>query len=48
MSLVALMRESGITLLDVQWQTEHLKSLGAIEVSRDRYLDLLAAALASA
>jgi leucyl/phenylalanyl-tRNA--protein transferase len=33
-------------LLDVQWHTDHLASLGAIEVPRQRYLDLLAAALA--
>ncbi|MGL5406818.1 MAG: leucyl/phenylalanyl-tRNA--protein transferase [Propionibacteriaceae bacterium] len=28
-------------LLDVQWLTPHLESLGAIEISRDAYLDLL-------
>jgi len=43
MALVALMRESGMTLLDVQWCTDHLASLGAVEVSRDRYLALLRA-----
>jgi leucyl/phenylalanyl-tRNA--protein transferase len=32
-------------LLDVQWHTDHLESLGAIEVARERYLELLAAAL---
>ena len=32
-------------LLDVQWATPHLKSLGAIEVSRPRYHDLLHTAL---
>lgn len=47
MALVRLMRESGMTLLDVQWCTEHLASLGAIEVPRARYLALLADALAS-
>jgi leucyl/phenylalanyl-tRNA--protein transferase len=31
-------------LLDVQWLTEHLRSLGAVEVARSRYLDLLAEA----
>jgi leucyl/phenylalanyl-tRNA--protein transferase len=46
MALVALMRESKMSLLDVQWQTEHLGSLGAIEVSRREYLALLSAALA--
>jgi leucyl/phenylalanyl-tRNA--protein transferase len=41
-TLVQLMRETGMTLLDVQWQTEHLASLGAVEVSRREYLALLA------
>jgi leucyl/phenylalanyl-tRNA--protein transferase len=45
MALVALMRESGMTLLDVQWCTEHLASLGAIAIARERYLALLADAL---
>ena len=45
MSLVQLMREARMTLLDVQWRTGHLASLGAIDVSRDEYLELLAAAL---
>jgi leucyl/phenylalanyl-tRNA--protein transferase len=46
-SKVALMmREAGMTLLDVQWRTEHLESLGAVEVSRDQYLTLIAGALA--
>ena len=44
--LVARLREAGGTrLLDVQWATPHLRSLGAVEVSRGRYLDLLAEAL---
>ena len=47
MGLVQLMRDSGMTLLDVQWCTEHLASLGAIEVSRAQYLTRLADALAS-
>ena len=46
-ALVQLMRDSGMLLLDVQWCTEHLASLGAIEVSRADYLALLADALAS-
>jgi leucyl/phenylalanyl-tRNA---protein transferase len=33
-------------LLDVQWRTDHLATLGAVEVSRRSYLDLLAIALA--
>jgi leucyl/phenylalanyl-tRNA--protein transferase len=28
-------------LLDVQWHTDHLASLGAVEVPRERYLELL-------
>ena len=47
MALVQLMRDSGMTLLDVQWCTEHLASLGAIEVARAQYLARLADALAS-
>jgi leucyl/phenylalanyl-tRNA---protein transferase len=47
MGLVDLMRESGMTLLDVQWRTDHLDSLGAVEVTRARYLALLADALAT-
>ena len=32
-------------LLDVQWRTPHLATLGVVEVSRPAYLDLLDAAL---
>jgi leucyl/phenylalanyl-tRNA--protein transferase len=32
-------------LLDVQWVTPHLTSLGVIEVSREDYLSRLAVAL---
>ena len=48
MALVDLMRKTGMTLLDVQWQTKHLESLGAIEVGRARYLALLAEATGTA
>ncbi len=44
MALVDLMRDSGMQLLDVQWCTGHLASLGAIEIPRARYLDALEAA----
>jgi leucyl/phenylalanyl-tRNA--protein transferase len=47
MALVALMRASGMTLLDVQWCTDHLASLGAIAVSRQEYLARLADAVVS-
>lgn len=43
--LVATMRASGMTLLDVQWSTPHLASLGVIEVTRGEYLNLLADAV---
>lgn len=42
-ALMALLVSAGVTLFDVQWSTPHLASLGAIEVSRDDYLRLLAA-----
>ncbi|MEM9714454.1 MAG: leucyl/phenylalanyl-tRNA--protein transferase [Actinomycetota bacterium] len=42
--LVGLLRSSGATLLDVQWSTPHLASLGVLDVSRERYLALLDAA----
>jgi leucyl/phenylalanyl-tRNA--protein transferase len=45
MALVDLMRSSGMILLDVQWCSEHLASLGAIAVPRSAYLVRLAAAL---
>nr|WP_269204463.1 leucyl/phenylalanyl-tRNA--protein transferase [Motilibacter deserti] len=44
--LVRLLSEDGQPrLLDVQWSTPHLASLGVVEVSRRRYLRLLRAAL---
>jgi leucyl/phenylalanyl-tRNA--protein transferase len=42
--LVEAMQEHGLWLLDTQWSTPHLASLGVVEVSRPRYLDLLAEA----
>ena len=46
-ALVERLRAAGEVgrLLDVQWRTPHLASLGVIEVSRAEYLDLLADAL---
>ena len=41
MALVDLMKSSGMSLLDVQWCSEHLASLGAIEIPRGEYLNLL-------
>jgi leucyl/phenylalanyl-tRNA--protein transferase len=44
-ALVEMMRGGGGVLLDVQWTTPHLASLGAVDVPRDRYLALVAAAV---
>ncbi|MDP9387900.1 MAG: leucyl/phenylalanyl-tRNA--protein transferase [Actinomycetota bacterium] len=44
-ALVRLLREGGSALLDVQWQTPHLASLGVVEISRAEYRRRLAAAL---
>jgi leucyl/phenylalanyl-tRNA--protein transferase len=50
-ALVALVerlgRAGGERLLDVQWTTPHLVSLGARDVTRSEYLELLARALPS-
>ena len=43
--LVAALRRTGAELLDCQFTTPHLASLGAVEIPQARYLDLLAAAL---
>lgn len=43
--LVARLKVGGFSLLDCQFMTEHLRSLGAIEITQDRYLQLLASAL---
>jgi len=45
-ALVERLRAGGATLLDVQWSTPHLASLGAIDISRDEYLERLRRALA--
>jgi leucyl/phenylalanyl-tRNA--protein transferase len=43
--LVARLKAGNFTLLDCQFMTEHLASLGAISVPRDSYVALLSAAL---
>lgn len=43
--LVEMLRSAGASLLDVQWATPHLQSLGAIEVTRGEYLSRLAGAV---
>lgn len=45
MALIDLMRSTGMTLLDVQWCSDHLASLGAIAIPRPEYLARLAAAV---
>ena len=44
--LVDLMVLEGMSLFDTQWLTEHLETLGAIEIPRDTYRELLAEAIA--
>ena len=46
-TLVGLLRDDGVAgrLLDVQWQTPHLGSLGAVEVARVDYVTRVAAAV---
>jgi len=44
-ALVDRLREGGAVLLDVQWTTPHLVSLGAVDVARGQYLDRLHAAV---
>lgn len=43
--LVELLRNGGATLLDTQWATTHLQSLGVIELERSDYLSRLRDAL---
>ncbi|MGH9157149.1 MAG: leucyl/phenylalanyl-tRNA--protein transferase [Acidimicrobiales bacterium] len=45
-ALVGVLRDGGASLLDVQWRTPHLASLGVVEVGRPTYQRLLADALA--
>ncbi len=45
--LVVLLGRAGYRLLDCQFMTEHLASVGAVAISRDDYLRLLAGAVAA-
>jgi leucyl/phenylalanyl-tRNA--protein transferase len=45
--LVARLRAGGYSLLDCQFLTEHLATLGAVEVPREAYIALLGAALSA-
>jgi leucyl/phenylalanyl-tRNA---protein transferase len=44
--LVDHLRVQGFTLFDVQWRTDHLATLGVVEISRSDYLARLREALA--
>ncbi|MEG8222993.1 leucyl/phenylalanyl-tRNA--protein transferase [Sphingomonas sp. HH69] len=46
--LVARLRFGGFTLLDCQFMTAHLHSMGAVEISQRDYLQLLGAAVGDA
>jgi leucyl/phenylalanyl-tRNA--protein transferase len=46
--LVARLKVGNFTLLDCQFMTDHLASLGAISIARDTYVALLAVALGGA
>jgi leucyl/phenylalanyl-tRNA--protein transferase len=46
--LVARLKVGGFSLLDCQFMTEHLASLGAVAVPRDDYVALLGAAVSGA
>lgn len=43
--LVVELARVGVELLDVQWLTPHLQSLGAVAVGREAYLEMLEAVL---
>lgn len=43
--LVRILKESGFLLLDTQWNTPHLATFGAREISRGEYLERLADAI---
>lgn len=43
--LVEWMKQNGLVLLDTQYLTDHLKSLGGIEITQKEYLALLLEAL---
>jgi len=47
-ALVEHLRAAGASLLDVQWTTPHLRSLGAVDIPRTEYLARVAEACAAA
>jgi leucyl/phenylalanyl-tRNA--protein transferase len=46
-SLVERLEAGGGVLLDCQWQTRHLASLGCVNIKRDAYLERLASAVSA-
>jgi leucyl/phenylalanyl-tRNA--protein transferase len=46
-ALVEALRQIDVELLDVQWNTEHLASMGAIDMPRPEYLARLRAAIST-
>ena len=46
-ALVEILKAGGSTLLDVQWQTEHLATLGVIAIPRPEYFARLSTALSA-
>ena len=46
--LVARLRAGGFSLLDTQFTTDHLESLGAVEIIRKDYKRMLGAAIGTA
>jgi leucyl/phenylalanyl-tRNA---protein transferase len=43
---VAWLRATGGQLFDVQWTTPHLRTMGAVDITRSEYLQMVAAAVA--
>jgi leucyl/phenylalanyl-tRNA--protein transferase len=43
--LVEWMKDTGLTLLDTQYITDHLRTLGGIEITQEKYMELLDKAL---
>jgi leucyl/phenylalanyl-tRNA--protein transferase len=46
-ALVERLAAAGAAVLDVQWATEHLRTMGAVDVARPAYLARVAAAVAA-
>lgn len=46
-ALIEVLTAGGATLFDVQWTTDHLRTLGATDLSRDRYLQRLTEAVSA-